>query len=94
MVLRAIVARSASKERKLWTGNPSSVKPVRLGCHRSGREQVGDGLPVHSFRFLLADLATMARNTITTAITPNYPFTVVTRPGAEAFDLLEVGCSQ
>jgi hypothetical protein len=39
-----------------------------------------DGLPVHSFRSLLADLATMARNTITTAITPDYPFTVVTRP--------------
>jgi hypothetical protein len=39
-----------------------------------------DGLPVHSFRSLLADLATIARNTITTAITPDYPFTVVTRP--------------
>ena len=35
-----------------------------------------DGLPVHSFRSLLADLATFARNTITTAITPNYPLTV------------------
>jgi hypothetical protein len=56
-----------------------------------------DGLPVHSFRSLLADLATMARNTITTAITPDYPFTVVTRPTPiqqKAFDLLEVGCSQ
>jgi hypothetical protein len=30
-----------------------------------------DGLPVHSFRTLLADLATMARNTIVTAINPN-----------------------
>ena len=56
-----------------------------------------DGLPVHSFRSLLADLATMARNTITTAITPDYPFTVVTRPTPiqqKAFDLLGVGCSQ
>ena len=52
-----------------------------------------DGLPVHSFRTLLADLATMARNTIITAITPLYPLTVVTRPTPvqqKAFDLLGV----
>jgi transposase len=50
-----------------------------------------DGLPVHSFRTLLADLATVARNTIITAINPNYPLTVVTRPTPmqqKAFDLL------
>src|SRR5689334_19053595 len=50
-----------------------------------------DGLPVHSFRTLLADLATLARNTIITAINPNYPLTVVTRPTPvqqKAFDLL------
>jgi hypothetical protein len=50
-----------------------------------------DGLPVHSFRTLLADLATLARNTIVTAINPNYPLTVVTRPTPvqqKAFGLL------
>jgi transposase len=50
-----------------------------------------DGLPVHSFHTLLGDLATMARNTIITAITPLYPLTVVTRPTPvqqKAFDLL------
>jgi len=50
-----------------------------------------DGLPVHSFRTLLADLATLTRNTITTAINPNYPLTVVTQPTPiqqKAFDLL------
>jgi hypothetical protein len=50
-----------------------------------------DGLPVHSFRTLLADLATMARNTISTAINPLYPMTVVTRPTPvqhKALDLL------
>src|SRR3954453_19926139 len=50
-----------------------------------------DGLPVHSFRTLLADLATLARNTDTTAINPLYPLTVVTRPTPvqqKAFDLL------
>ncbi len=56
-----------------------------------------DGLPVHSFRSLLADLATVARNTIITAITPNYPLTVLTRPTPiqqKAFDLLGIGRSQ
>ena len=50
-----------------------------------------DGLPVHSFRTLLADLATMVRNTIITAINPLYPLTVVTRPTPvqqKAFNLL------
>ena len=50
-----------------------------------------DGLPVHSFRTLLADLATLARNTIITAITPLHPLIVVTRPTPlqqKAFDLL------
>jgi len=50
-----------------------------------------DGLAVHSFRSLLADLATLACNTITTAITPLCPLTVLTRPTSiqqKAFDLL------
>ena len=50
-----------------------------------------DGLPVHSFRTLLADLATLARNTVITAINPNYSLAVVTRPTPvqqKAFDLL------
>jgi len=54
-----------------------------------------DGLPVHSFRSLLADLATLARNTVTTAIAPNYPITVLTRPTSiqqKAFGLLGVTC--
>src|SRR3954465_1138847 len=56
-----------------------------------------DGLPVHSFRTLLADLATLARNTITTAISPLCPLTVLTRPTAlqrKALGLLSVECSQ
>jgi hypothetical protein len=56
-----------------------------------------DGLPVHSFQSLLVDLATVARNTVTTAITPNYPLTVVTRPTTiqhKAFQLLDLSCSQ
>jgi transposase len=52
-----------------------------------------DGLPVHSFHSLLADLATLARNTITTVIAPLDPLTVLTRPTPiqqKAFDLLGV----
>jgi transposase len=52
-----------------------------------------DGLPVHSFRSLLADLATVARNTLTTALAPLYPLTVLTKPTTiqqKAFDLLGI----
>jgi transposase len=65
--------------------------------HKQTTGLTTDGMPVHSFRTLLADLATVARNTITTAITPNNPLTVVTRPTTiqqKAFQLLGVSCSQ
>ena len=50
-----------------------------------------DGLPVHSFRTLLADLATLTRNTLVTAIAPRQPFTRTARPTPlqqKAHDLL------
>ena len=45
----------------------------------------------------LADLATLARNTVTTAITLNHPITVLTRPTSiqhKVFALLGITCSQ
>jgi len=45
--------------------------PSALAKSATGRTQ--DGLPVHSFHTLLADLATLARNTIVTAIAPINP---------------------
>ncbi len=69
--------------------SPAAVKKQTTGLTE-------DGLPVHSFRSLLADLATLARNTIITAITPHYPLTVLTRPTSiqqKAFDLLGIKCS-
>jgi hypothetical protein len=48
-------------------------------------------LPIHSFQTLLADLATIAQNTIVTPITPKYPLIMVTRPTPtqhKAFQLL------
>ena len=53
-----------------------------------------EGLPVHSFQTLLADLATLTRNTMVTAITPDYPITVLARPTPvqrRALALLGVG---
>jgi len=52
-----------------------------------------DGLPVHSFRTLLADLATLTRNTVVTAIASALPLTVLARPTTvqrRAYELLEL----
>jgi transposase len=56
-----------------------------------------DGLPVHSFQSLIADLATLARNAVTTALNPNDEFILHTRPTAiqqKAFDLLGINPAQ
>jgi hypothetical protein len=52
-----------------------------------------DGLPVHSFQSLLVDLATLAQNTVATALNPDHEFIVNTRPTTiqqKALDLLGV----
>jgi hypothetical protein len=51
-----------------------------VSVQRNNSPLTKDGLPVHSFHWLLGDLATLVRNTVITAITPNYPLTVLTRP--------------
>lgn len=61
--------------------------------------QMPDGLPVHSLRTLLADLATYSRIEATTALNEKYVFTLYTRPTPtqqRAFELLGVNpeCSQ
>jgi hypothetical protein len=66
---------------------------------KSPSARTADGAPVHSFQTLLADLATLARNTIVTALAPDRPFTVLTRPTPiqqKAFELLAVpiACTQ
>ena len=66
--------------------SPEAIRKQNTGV-------TADGLPVHSFRTLLADLATLASNTIITAITPGYPLTVLTRPTPvqrRAFGLMEI----
>ena len=52
-----------------------------------------DGLPVHSFRTLLGDLATLMRDTIVTATASAVPLTVLARPTPvqrRAYELLEI----
>jgi transposase len=74
----------------------SVVASARRSPEAIRKENTGltsDGLPVHSFRTLLADLATLARNTIITAITPDHPLTVLTRTTPvqrRAFELMEI----
>ena len=71
--------------------------PAALAKSATGR--AANGLPIHSFQSLLADLATLTRNTVVTAIAPNQPFTILTRPTPiqqKAFDLLDlrIACTQ
>jgi len=74
----------------------SAVAPAQRSEAAISKQTKGvtaEGLPVHSFRSLLADLGTLARNTIVTAITPALPLVVLTRPTAvqrRAFELLGV----
>jgi len=74
----------------------SAVAPAQRSEAAISKQTKGvtaEGLPVHSFRSLLADLGTLARNTIVTAITPALPLIVLTRPTAvqrRAFELLGV----
>jgi hypothetical protein len=66
--------------------SPSAQRKVRTG--------VSDvGTPVTSFRSLMADLRTVARNTVSTPLAPEHRFTITTRPTPiqrQAFDLLGV----
>ena len=65
--------------------------PEAVSKQTTGRTE--DGLPVHSFHSLLADLATLTRNSVVTALAPDHPFTLTTRPTPiqqKVFDLLGV----
>lgn len=71
--------------------------PAAIAKQTTG--QTADGAPVHSFKTLLADLATIVRNTVATALAPEHRFNIVTRPTQiqqKAFDLLAIpiACSQ
>ena len=75
---------------------PSPVAPARPSPSaraKAGRKRTPDGLPVHSFQTLLADLATLTRNRVQPAAEGAVAADVLTRPTplqAEAFRLLGV----
>jgi hypothetical protein len=69
--------------------------PAAVTKQTTGRTD--DGLPVHSFRTLLNDLATLTRNTLVTAIAREQPFTLTARPTPiqqKARDLLGLSRTQ
>ncbi len=85
------------------TLRPSVVAKAQRSPSAVAKETYGttpDGLPVHSFQTLLADLATLAKNTVVTALNPDHEFTLHTRPTIiqqKAFDLLGIkpdSCTQ
>jgi transposase len=75
---------------------PSVVAPAQRSEAAIRKQTTGvtpDGLPVHSFRTLLADLATLTRNTIVTALAPALPLIVLARPTPvqrRAYELLQL----
>ncbi len=74
----------------------SIVAPARVSeaaREKARSKRTADGLPVHSFRTLLGDLATVARNRVAPRLPGAEPFDILTRPTAlqrEAFKLLGV----
>jgi transposase len=81
----ALLAERASPVAKAPRSDTARAKEA---THRTA-----DGLPVHSFQSLIADLATLCLNTLVTALNPDYEITVATRPTplqAKAFELLGI----
>jgi hypothetical protein len=68
-------------------------------ARKAARKRTDDGLPAHSFRSLIADLATVTRNTMAMAGSPETTFVLypqLTTVQGRAFQLLDVpvNCSQ
>jgi len=80
---------------------PSPVAKAVRSAHAKEKDiskRADDGLPLHSFRTLLQDLATITYNIAHTDLNPNAKLFITTRPTpiqAKAFELLAVPlCSQ
>ena len=76
---------------------PARVSQTAQAKARTKRTAQGD--PVHSLRTLLAELATITRNTVAPRLPGAEPFEAITRPTAlqhKAFELLGVrlSCTQ
>ena len=75
---------------------PSAVAKAQRSAHAQAKDATGradDGMPLHSFRTLMQDLATLAYNITHTALNPNAKIILTTRPTPlqeKAFQLLGV----
>ena len=75
---------------------PSVVAPAEVSPSaqdKARRKRTASGEPVHSFRTLLDDLATVAKNRVVAPLADAMPFDLITRPTAlqcKAFKLLGV----
>lgn len=68
-------------------------EPSPAAKRKRARHRTDDGTALASFRDLLRHLATQTLNSVTTAINPNYSFTVTATPTnlqRRAFELLGV----
>ena len=54
--------------------------PPRPAMRKATSRRTDDGMPVHSFRSLLADLATLALNKVSLPSNPKYRFDLPTEP--------------
>ena len=73
----------------------SIVAPARRSPkaqHKARRKRTDDGLPVHSFQTLLADLATITKNQMQMGDQRFEMITTPTELQQRAFDLLQVPC--
>jgi hypothetical protein len=70
--------KDAAKAQRSSVVAKAERSPAAVTKQTTGRTE--DGLPVHSFRTLLNDLATLTQNTLVTAISPAQPFTLTARP--------------
>jgi hypothetical protein len=69
----------------------AKAKPSPAAKRKANTKRTDDGLPVHSFRTLLADLATLTRNTVKLANAPTMVLLATpTQIQQRAFDLLGV----
>lgn len=69
------------------------AKRSRAARRKAARKRTDDGLPVHSFQSLLAELATFTRNTMAPASAPEDAFLLYPQPTplqSRAFELLGV----
>ena len=73
--------------------------PRANSCTRAkgASKRADDGLPLHSFRTLLQDLATLAYNITHTSLNPEAKIVITTRPTPlqdKAFKLLDINPSR